>query len=58
MAKKKVKKKEEAVLSITEREWRMAIDSIVDFEQKVVELEQRIDNIILAHEKCRSLKGI
>ncbi len=56
---KKVKVKEtDVILKIKESEWRMAIDSVIVFEKRVLKLEQRIDNIVVAHTKCKSLKGL
>ena len=50
--------KPDVILKIKEDEWRMAIDSVIVFEKRVLKLEQRIDNIVAAHERCKSLKGL
>ncbi len=50
--------KPDVILKIKEDEWRMAIDSVIVFEKKVVDLNQRIDRIVVAHTKCKSLKGL
>ncbi len=52
MAKKKVVKESVKEKSTT---WDEAHNGLVD---RIEAIEQRIDSIVLAHEKCKSLKGL
>ena len=61
---KKAKKKEEKEKKVkpnfshAEKLFLDNTAAIKTLKEVVVNLEQRIDNIINAHEKCKSLKGI
>ena len=56
---KTAKKKEpEVLLNIREREWRIAVDSVIRLEKDVVEVNQRIDRLVVAIDKCKRVKGI
>ncbi len=54
---KKEKKTEKVKTKPTKREV-PHIDAFLNLEGRVLELEQRIDRIVVAHTKCKSLKGM